>query len=95
MNTTDILHEILKGMCPYMSCGVPTTYWKLAKKLTKEVYGPKGVKLLNSFHKTYDGAVDSRDEIILHSIDGWEDGGNTHIGPEELIEKLVAGNDGL
>lgn len=83
----EILHQVLKGMCGYLSCGVPDPYWDLAKQLVAEVYGDEALKLLEEFHSVYD----SSEEITLHSIDGWEDGGNTHVGPEELIEKLEKG----
>jgi len=65
MQTKEILHEVLKGMCPFMSCGVPIVYWTLAERLTKEIYGPEGVKLLESFQKTYDVRTTVSDETIL------------------------------
>ena len=90
MTNKQILHRILLGMDPYLSVGVPTPYWELAIELTKEIYGEAGVEILNSAHQTYDNAVDCRDEIIVHSLQKWEDGGNTEITPKEIIERLEA-----
>lgn len=81
MNNKDILHQILKGMCPYLSCGVPTQFWDLSKILTKEIYGESGVALLEKFHISHEDG-----DIFLHVIEGWEN--DIEIGPEELIEKL-------
>lgn len=89
MKAKEILHKILLGMDAYLSCGVPDPYWELATELTREIYGDKGVALLESCHQTYDGAVDCRDEIILHTIHKWADP-NTEVNPEELIEQLEA-----
>lgn len=86
MNNKDILHQILKGMCPYLSCGVPIQFWNLSKILTKEIYGESGVKLLKKFHETSEDRVAV--DITLHTIHGWENEGNTEIGPKELIKKL-------
>jgi len=79
----EILHQIIKGMDAYLSCGVPDPYWELAKNLTLEVYGEAGVTILDSDHITYDGAVDSRDEIILHTFGDWEE---VIVKLEQLIE---------
>lgn len=68
---------------------MPGPIWDLAVDLTREVYGEPGVVLLKQFDSEHDDSVDARDEIILHTIDGWDDP-NTHVGPEELIEKLEA-----
>jgi len=35
MTLTEILHDLLRGMDPYLSQGVPTIYWALALKLTE------------------------------------------------------------
>ncbi len=78
----EVLHEILRGMDPYLSVGVPEVYWNLAIRLTGDIYGQAGVALLESSHKTYDASVDARDEIIAHSLDP--------IDPEEIIERLEA-----
>jgi hypothetical protein len=83
-----ILHEILRGMDPYLSCGVPGVYWDLAIRLTQEIYGDSGVKLLQSAHRMYDDGIDYKTKITLHSLELWEDNGNTQLLPEDLIERL-------
>lgn len=87
MEMKKILHEVLKGMCPYMTCGVPVVYWKLARKLTKEVYGDRGVKLLEKYKHTYDDSIEYDRVNTVYSIQGWDDP-NTEVLPPELIKKL-------
>jgi len=91
MTNKEILHEILKGMDPYLSTGVPEIYWNLAIKLTREIYGEMGVELLESAHITFNGAVDYKDETILHSLEKWEDK-STWISIEVIIDRLEAMN---
>ena len=83
------MHQILMGMDGYISCGVPGLYWELAIALVDEIYGAAGLSLLERYHQTDDNSVEANVEIILHTINGWDDP-NTEIGPEELIEKLEA-----
>ncbi len=89
LTNKQILHQVLKGLDPYISCGCPGPIWKLAKTLTREVYGKKGLQLLEKFNSEHDGSVDASKEITLHTVHGWDDP-NTEVGPKELIEKLEA-----
>ena len=88
MTKKKILHKILKGMDPYLSCGVPAPFWKLAIKLTKKIYGDEGVEILERFHETYDGSVEANKEIILHTINGSDASDKTLVGPKEVIKML-------
>lgn len=90
MTEKEIFHEILIGLNPYESCGVPTRIYQLAKVLTEIVYGVVGLSLLEKYHIVFDENISFDNIVNLHSIDGWDDNGNTHVGPEELIKKLKA-----
>ena len=89
MTNKEILHRVLLGLDPYLSCGVPSPLYELAVDLTREVYGEPGVALVEQFKSEHDGSVDATQEITLYTIDGWDDP-NTFVGPEELIAKLEA-----
>jgi hypothetical protein len=88
MNQKEILHVLILGMDPYLSCGVPKILWDLTVQLTLEIYGQKGVEILESAHKIYDDKLGLNDTVSFHSIEKWEDGGNTEILPEDIIERL-------
>jgi len=81
----EILHRLIEGFSPYLSCGVPKVYWDLAITFTGEVYGSKGIDLLESTHAICNDATDARNTKILHFID---------LPPTELIESLEALNGG-
>jgi hypothetical protein len=87
MTKKGILHQVLLGMDPYLSCGCPTPIWDLAVNLTFEVYGSKGMELLEKCHKVYDASLEWDKDNVLHSID-WEETPNDIVGPQELIQKL-------
>jgi len=94
MTAKDVLHKLIEGLDPYLSTGVPRVYWDLAITFTQELYGQKGVELLESVHETYDGAVEAGEEKILHSIDSVSQcekyGATDGAFPKELIEALEA-----
>lgn len=90
MTKKEILFDVLRGMDPYLSCGVPEVYWDLAMRLATELYGERGAAILSAAHKTYRPKFDASCEVVLHSIHGWEDGGNTEITPDVLVARLNA-----
>ena len=83
-----ILHTLIRGMDPYESFGVITLYWDLIVKLTQEIYGDVGVSVLKSAHRQSDYPVDSKHTIVWHTLEKWENNGNTQVGPEEIIDRL-------
>jgi len=90
MTAKEILHKLILGFDPYLSTGVPKVYWDLAITLTREIYGPEGVELLESAHHTYDSSVEAASECIVHSIESlskWEDK-EFETCTEELIAAL-------
>ena len=92
MTTHDVLHKLIEGLDPYLSTGVPRVYWDLAITFTQELYGQKGVELLESVHHTCDDSVEAASECIVHSIDSVSDGEKygsfEGTYPKELIEAL-------
>ena len=88
MTKKEILHEVIRGMDAYESSGVPVAYWNLAVELTKEIYGEVGVSILEAPHIVNRNSIDAETTLHLHLIYGWEDNGNTEIGPKEVIERL-------
>jgi hypothetical protein len=81
MQLKEILHKIIEGMCPFLSAGVPDPYWELAQRLTVEVYGEKGLSLLELAHETY-----TDNKCRLHLLEIWEDG--KRIPHQEIIARL-------
>ena len=84
MTNKEILHRLLKGMDPYLSCGVPEPLWTLALDLTEEVYDTPGKIILIAYHNS-----NSDDEgEKLYTIHGWTDDGQTEILPEDVIRLM-------
>lgn len=90
MSKTEILDQLLLGMDPYESYGVPDKVWLVALKLCTDVYGQPGVDLLLSGHKLSKHPVDANTTLTYHSFQLWRDGGNTEILPEHLVAELKA-----